>query len=262
MKNQEGLTIVELLISMTITAMLTGIIMVFFLGHWRQGITTQTELNALSERLNASDYLRENISASTGLINQNSHPDMNTGKSDPAFAGGEYWQVIHAYAGLIENIDPQATPVLYFKQSSVDSSRNIIFNGMLPYADEFIVYMHKDSKQLRVRTLADTAAPGNVAKTSCPPETATSTCPADKVLANDITGVTMRYFNRAGNEISYSVTQYTDTNVTPAVTYDIYGPDYPVVEVVELNLKLSKGVSFDRNQNIKTSTIIRVALRN
>ena len=260
-RNERGITIVELLIVMVITGMLTGLIFTFSFTYWKQGVTTQTELNAIIERLNASDYLREHLSASTGLVIQNSVEDNNVLAADPGDPSGKSWKIIHAYRGLIEN-NSGATPVLYFKQYSTDSSQNILFDDLLPYEDDYIVYMDASSKQLRVRVLANPDAPGNATKTSCPPAIATPTCPADRILANDVTGVDMRYFTKAGLDITYSETEVVDTSVVPNVTYTVYGPDYPVVEVVELTLKLSKVPAHDPDDALRSSTIIRVALRN
>jgi type II secretory pathway pseudopilin PulG len=260
MRNREqGLTIVELLIVMVVTGMLTGMIFVFTFGYWKQGVYAQTEINAITERLNASDYLRENLSSSTGLATQNSVPDDNVLVSEPTDGTGKYWKIIHAYKGLISNTSG-VTPVLYFKRYSIDSSQNIIFNGLLPYEDDYLVYMDAPTKQLRVRVLANKDAPGNATATTCMP--ATSTCAADRVLANDVTGMDMRYFTKAGLDITYSETTVVDTVPDPDVTYTTYGPDYPVVEVVEMTMKLSKVPPNYQNEVFQTSTIIRVALRN
>lgn len=258
-RSESGMTIVELIISITMTGLLTGLLMVFFFSFWRQGQVTQAELNAITERLNASDFLREHISASTGFIIQNSIPDPNAGRPDPT-DGASYWIDNHAYAGLKQN-NNGVTPLVYFREQSVDGSRNVIMNGTLPYEDEYIIYLDQASQELRARTLANPAATNNRARSSCPPP-GSSSCPADRILATGVTGVSMRYFNRTGNDISYSVTTVTDTSVIPNQTYDVYGPDFPVVEVVEFNLKLSKGIDSDRDQSIRSSTIIRVALRN
>ena len=258
-RHERGITVVELLIVIVVTGLLTGLIFQFTFGYWKQGVFSQTELNAITERLNASDYLRENLSSSTGLATQNSVADNNVLAPEPTDATGKYWKIIHAYRGLISNTSG-VTPVIYFKRYSVDSSQRIIFNGLLPYEDDYIIYMDASTKQLRARVLANTNAPGNVATTTCMPSTAT--CPADRILANDVTGVDMRYFTKAGLDITYSETQVTDTSVVPNVTYTVYGPDYPVVEVVELNMKLSKIPQGHQNSPFNTSTIIRAALRN
>jgi type II secretory pathway pseudopilin PulG len=256
---ERGITIVELLIVIVVTGLLTGLIFTFAFGFWKQGIFSQTELNAISERLNASDYLREHLSASTGLSVQTSVPDVNPLAPEPTDPTGDYWKFVHAYKGLISN-SSGVTPVIYFKRYSVDNTRNIIFNGVLPYEDDYVIYMDAPSKQLRARVLSNSDAPGNATPSTCWP--ATSTCGPDKILANDVTGVDMRYFTKAGLDITYSETVVTDTSVVPNVTYTVYGPDFPVVEVVELTLKLSKVAENHKNDIFQTSTIIRVALRN
>lgn len=247
---------------MVLTMLLSGLLFQFAIGYARFNTVAQSDSIAFVERLNASDYLRENLGLSSGLISQNSIADTNANVPDGS--NPSYWQELHAVKGTFGNTST-VTPLLYFKKPSINTSGAPINNGVLPYEDEFILYHDGPSKELRVRALANAAAPSNRAATSCPPSIATTNCPADKLLISDITSVALRYFSRSGNDITY--TSLDDLGASPCTASGpsytgCVGPDFPSAEVVELTINLSKrplGVSADTTQS---ATVIRVALRN
>jgi len=251
---QAGLTLVEMLIAITLTALLAGIVMQFAFGYWHFAYRSEADQEAMVERLNASDFLRESLGTSSGLIIQNSIPDAHTAVVDPGQPSGQYWVITHAVPGL-KSSSTTDVPLLYYKRFSFNSSNNVIMNGVNPYEDEYILYLDGPSKELRVRTLANASASGNKANTTCPPQSASSSCPADRVLIHDITGIDLRYFSRAGNTIDF-------TSSTDPLTGEYNGPDFPAVEVAELTLQLAKQPLFQSSQTTKSSTIIRIALRN
>ena len=261
MKRESGFTLPELVVVMILTALLSALLFQFAIGYARFSSVAQSDSIAFVERLNASDFLRENLGLSSGLISQNSLPDPNANvpDSDPS-----YWRLLHAVKGTFGSTS-SVTPLLYFKKPSLTTSGAMSYNGTLPYEDEFIVYHDGPSKELRVRTLANPNVANNRVITSCPPALETNACPADKVLINDIVSVSLRYFSRAGNDISFTSidTLGTIPCTAPGPTYTgCAGADFPSAEVVELTLNLSKrpvGVAANTTQS---ATVIRVALRN
>lgn len=262
MKRESGFTLPELIVVMILTALLSALLFQFALGYARFSSVAQSDSIAFVERLNVSDYLRENLGLSSGLISQNSIPDANANVpdgSDPS-----YWRLLHAVKGTFGS--PSAvTPLLYFKKPSLTTSGALSYNGTLPYEDEFIVYHDGPSGELRVRTLANPNATSNKVTTSCPPSIATSGCPADKVLISGITSVALRYFSRAGNDISFTSidTLGTIPCSAPGPTYTgCAGADFPSVEVVELTVNLSKRPVGVITNTTQSATVIRVALRN
>jgi hypothetical protein len=130
-------------------------------------------------------------------------------------------------------------------------------NGTQPYQNEFVLYIDGTSKQLLLRTLANTAAVNNVAVTSCPPAAANASCPADKIIAEDLASIDMRYFSRAGNAIDHN--SIIDTSVVPNA---YIGPDFPSVEVVEFNLHNFRKSRLGGGTDTSNQTVIRIALRN
>ena len=254
-RNESGYTIPELLVTLILIGLFSTLLLTFMFGYWRYGAIQEADLDTLVTRLNASDYLREQIGTSSGLIMQNSIQDANTLKPDPAIPSNLYWLPIHAIPGTATVSGTGVTPLLYYRRYSINSTKAIITNGTTPYEDEFILYINNATAQLMVRSLANTGATGKILKTSCPPSLATSTCPADKVIASNIKSIASRYFSRAGNPIDY--TSIYDNSIPGYI-----GPDFSVAEVVEITLNLQKKPFLQQTQATINSTIIRIALRN
>jgi hypothetical protein len=215
----------------------------------------QNDAETFVSRQNSGDRLREALNASSSLINQNSITDTHTNVPDTSDVTGTHWQLIHAVPGTITMPTSGAKPVLYFQAPSTDSSRNFIMNGAQPYQDEFVLYLDASSKQLLMRTLVNPAASGDRLKTSCPPAQASAACPADKVMGTEITAIDSRYFSRSGNTIDY-------TSITDPNTGQYIGPDYPVVEVLELTLHMHRKATIHGTADTSNETIIRVTSRN
>lgn len=262
MKHEHGYTLVELLIGMIVSAILGTVILQFFVSYNRFSAVSISDETAFVERLNASDFLRANLSASSGLISQNSIPDNNT--LAPDSVASTEWKKLYPVPGTYGDAS-SITPILYFQRFSKDSNNNLIANGNLYYTDEFIVYLDGPKQQLRVRTLANPNAPGEARITSCPTGSVTASCPEDLMLANNIASVTLRYFSRAGNELSFTSIDLSGNVPCTDTTYpytNCAGPTFPSVDVVELTLNLIKKPLGFTSPATKSATVIRVALRN
>lgn len=254
--NQQGFTVVELIVVIILSVLFSGLVLGFFIDFWRSTSTLENDTETFVTRQNAGDKLRELLNTASGLISQNSIADAHADNPDPGDASGTHWELLHAVpttVGLPAN--GQTTPLFYFKAPSVDSSKNFIMNGEQPYQDEFILYLDGTAKELLVRTLANPNAPNDRLVTTCPSSQASASCPADQIIAGDISSVDLRYFSRSGNTIDY--TSVTDPNTG---AYD--GPDFPAVEVVELTLHLNRKSVIHGGFDTQNETIVRVALRN
>lgn len=253
---QGGFTLSELLMVIILTSFFSILILTFTFEYWRYAYLLQADQETLITRLDAGDILREEIGTSTGLITQNSITDAHTLVPDPAYPSGDYWLPIHATPASVNM--PSAgsfMPLIYFSRYSFDGSGNYIMNGSQPYEDEYMLYLDGSTKSLKQRTLVNPSASGDRLKTSCPPAQASPSCPDDKTIATDLSSAATRYFSRTGNLIDY-------TSVTDPITGQYIGPDYPLVEVVELTINLSKKPTFQKTNATSNSTIIRIALRN
>ena len=250
---QKGFTIVELLVVIFAGTLMMGLIFNFFWEYWQYAEKAQSDSDAFVSRLDLADYVREVVGTSSGLIIQNSIVDSNANVVDPS-AGAGYWLEIHPVPGTTA-AGGSDKPLFYFKRYSQNSAKAFIMNGTAPYEDEYVVYLSA-SGEIRVRTLANPSAAGNALKTSCPPASATASCPADRILIGNITSVGSRYFSRSGNLIDY--TPYYD----PVLGQNVYGPDYPAVEVIEYTVNLARAAFTQSANTTQSSTIIRIALRN
>src|SRR5258708_1612933 len=254
--DEKGFTIVELIVGMTITLVLSGMIISFAFDYWGSSANIQADLETFTTRLDANDKLRELFTNSNGLIIQNSIPDSHTLNPDTSIASGLYWTPLHAIPGLYSvGASGTTTPILYFRRPSVNKTKNIVMNGTQPYDDEYVLYLNGTTQQMLLRTLANSSATNNSATTSCPPQSASSTCPTDKVIADNLTSVNLRYFSRSGNLMDWTSIFDTNTN-----TYA--GPDFPAVEAIELNLHISKKAAFHGVNDSTNQTVIRIALLN
>lgn len=254
-RREEGFTLPELLVVIFLSSMFTGLLLFFMISYWRYGLMLESDLDTLGSRLNAGDYLRENLNPSSGLINQNSIADANPHKPDTTAVPANYWELIRAIPGTISvGASGTYTPVVYFRRPSVNTSGAVAMNGTQPFEDEYVIYLDGTTKKLMSRILANPSVVNNRILTSCPPSVATVSCPADRIVSADVSSVQMRYFSKTGNLIDYTSSYDTDTN-------SYTGPDFPVVEVVEFTINLSKKPLFQKTNATVNSTVIRVALR-
>lgn len=249
----NGFTIVEVLMVTMISSLLFGLVFSFFWQYWQYAERAQTDIDTFTNRLDVSDYIRETVGTTSGLITQNGIADPNANAPDPT-AGTDYWETIHAIPGT-KNTSASDQPLLYFRRFSQNASKDFIMNGLNPYEDEYAIYL-SNTGELRVRTLPNPSAAGNVLKRSCPPAAASASCPADKVLVKDVASITSRYFSRSGNLLDYTPQPDPDTGEM------INGPDFPAVEVLEYTINIAKKAFTENTNTTQNSTIIRIALRN
>ncbi|HSX30098.1 MAG TPA: type II secretion system protein [Candidatus Saccharimonadales bacterium] len=253
---QAGFTLPELISVMVVSLLFSGLIMMFAFEYWRATASLTTNMETFVGRLNAGDRLREAINASSGLITQNSIADGHVGDPDTTIPGNQYWKPLHAIPGTTAmGASGTAKPLLYFRSPSRSTSKTIIMNGTQPYEDEFVLYMDGTTKELRMRILANSAAPSNRLTTTCPSSAVSSSCPIDKLIATNVSSVTTRYFSRSANTIDY-------TSIVDSITGAYIGPDFPAVEVAEFTLNVFKKSQLHGSEDTINQTVVRIALRN
>lgn len=256
LKNEDGFTVPEIITVLVVTTLFTSLILFFGFSFWRYGYLLESDLDTLVTRLNAGDFLRETFNGSSGLITQNSLSDPNTENPDPDYASNLYWVPIHAIPGNTPvGAGGTTTPLLYYKRYSTGTDGKIIMNGVQPFEDEFVLYLDGTTKQLLQRAIINPATTTNRLKTTCPAALASSSCPQDKIVAGDLESIDLRYFSKSGNLVDY-------TSLFDSVTNSYVGPDFPVVEVVELKLHITKKPIFQKTNATINENVIRVALRN
>lgn len=268
-EHEQGFTLIEMIIVVIMTSVLSMIIFGMGYQYIKQAASLNARTNFYGDRLNVSDYLRQNVGLSTGLLNQNSLADSNTLVADPEDVTGTRWRPIHAIPGPLGN-PSIITPIIYYSQDALNASQQPIMNGTEAYQNEFVIYHDGPTSELRVRALANSTAPGNVTKTTC--TTSSPGCAKDKVLLTGVQTVEMRYFSRSGEDIDFRSScdpdVYYCAGTTPSSCLQTppytgcNGLDFSQVEVAQFKLKVKKAIESDANYSIYNSTIIRIALRN
>lgn len=252
---QSGFTLIEVVIVMTVSAFFVGLVMYFGIAYWRYSALLENDVDTFVSRLNVQDIIREAVGTSAGLITQNSIADSHANNPDP-IAGSNYWLTMHAVPGNVSiGSSGTTTPLLYFRRYSINTSGNIIMNGTQPFEDEYVMYLNGSTKQLLLRSLANTNATNNRLKTSCPAAVATTSCPADRILIEQLSSVDVTYYSRSGNTINYQ--SITDPN-----TGQFIGPDFAAVEALQYTFHITKKTLFQQSTSTINDTVVRIALRN
>lgn len=180
----QGFTIVEAIIGITMTVILLMIIMNFMANYFQQHTINTVKANMLADSQQTLDTIGEDIRLSAAADEQNRWPDVNA----PNPANQYSWQ------------SNEATLVL--ATAAEDEAGNIIFADAAQYISEKNnnIYFVNDGR-LYKRTLASPAE-GNRARTTCP--VAVEECPADQLLAEHVQTFSIRYLSATEDEVTPS----------------------------------------------------------
>lgn len=176
--SQEGFTIVEALVGITMTVILLMIIMNFMANYFAQHAinTAKSELLVSSQR--ALDTIGQDIRLSASADSANRWMDAN---APDAPANQLSWQ--------------SDANQLVLATAAEDDDGNILFADASQYISEKNNNIYfVDNGTLYKRTLA-APVDGNRASTSCPSGYVTSDCPGDKILAENVSSFTITYLS-------------------------------------------------------------------
>jgi hypothetical protein len=174
-----GFTVVELAVTISITAILSLTFMGVFTNYFLIIARNDASINMTVSSQNLLRSTVENLRYGDGVRQTNTISDPN------APSGG--WNTSNTNFVIVI-----ATPAL-------DSSRNYIIDSSTgsPYMNELVYY--KSGSSLMERTLANTAASGDTLLTSCPVNLATNSCPADKDLADYFSSMSFTLYDQDNN---------------------------------------------------------------
>jgi prepilin-type N-terminal cleavage/methylation domain-containing protein len=173
--NQQGFTIVELLLATSIAAILVTVLMTISLTYYGSTLN-----NHISAQLGIdSHYVLRNIVEDIRIADSVGTTNVLTDSNQPN--GG--W------------ITSDPNNVLVITNPATNTTRDVIYDSSTgyPYRNELIYFISGNT--LYKRTLQNIAAVGNIAKTSCPPTQATSSCPADKTYTTYIDDFTFTFYD-------------------------------------------------------------------
>lgn len=262
---EQGFTLVEMMTVSVVTGVLVAMIFAFTVTYLQNASLSQSDNIAFVDRMNVSDYLRENIGISSGLMGQPRIPDAHVPAGLQDAYDSSYWREIYPVKDAQINANAaDINPVLYFRQFAHNTSGDMVANGSEKYHDNYVLYLQRDGK-LRVRAIANPDVPDNKLKSTCPDDQVSATCPADKTLMEDVDWIKPRYFSRSGVIVDH--TSIDADNVSPCTSpppdyANCAGGEFPIAEVMELTIHISKRPDALHKNATQSSTIVRVALRN
>ncbi len=181
----NGFTLVELMITIGLMALLMGVVLTFAMNSLVQYAKTEVRTDLLNEAQTGLDVINNDIRLS-------GNADLNNRISDDNAPG--------APDDKLSWLSDSDTLIL--ATATEDTNKNIIFADPALYIsekDNNVYYL--DNGTLYKRTLANEVS-GNSAKTTCPPPQATETCPADRKLLNNVETFQVKYFNDQNSEVT------------------------------------------------------------
>lgn len=181
----RGFTTVELTIAVSVIAILSITLLVFFANNLRQYAIANARADLLNEAQITLESINEDIRLSAVADENNRWEDENAPVAGDMFS----WQ--------------SDADTLVLATAAMDADDNILFSDPAQYIswkNNHIYYLDGDVLYRRIL-----AAPvdGNAAATTCPPAAATSDCPADKVMLNSkVDKFIVRYIDGDNNEVA------------------------------------------------------------
>ncbi|HEY4160518.1 MAG TPA: prepilin-type N-terminal cleavage/methylation domain-containing protein [Candidatus Saccharimonadales bacterium] len=198
--NESGLTIIELSIALTITAILTTIVVGYSVDNLEQSTIQNTKYQLLSNAETGLDTI-------AGDIRVASAADDNNRYQDPYAPGAPSNELSWA----------SGSSTLILAIAATDQNRDIIFDDAHDYdsAKNNVIYYLSGTTVYR-RVLADAVA-GNAAVTTCPAAHTTSTCPADGDILDNVKSFSVQYYDNQNQQVTPSNARSIQLSVTLSI---------------------------------------------
>lgn len=183
MKN-KGFTLVEVVITIGLTALLMGVIITFMTNSIAQYAKTEARSSLLNEAQAGLDLIGNDIRLSGSADANNRISDDNAPNApDDKFSWESDQDTLILATAVTNNSDEIifADPALYISEK----------NNNIYYLSNGTLYK---------RTLSANVADNSVT-TTCPPASANQTCPADKKLLSNVEIFTIKYINDQNQEV-------------------------------------------------------------
>lgn len=195
--NTEGISLPELIITLSVISILSFLLMNFMIGWLQQHLVTQTRTDLLMQAQDTLDQVTNDIRLAAVADQNNRILDQS---APEAPANLQSWQ--------------SDADTLVLATAAEDEDGDIIFSDPALYISEKnnIVYFVQDGVLYRRALAAD--APGNRLTTTCPEELADAACPSDRVMARGVTHFRVRYFDIQNNEVEPNRARSVQLEVT------------------------------------------------
>lgn len=183
--DQNGLTLVELIVAISITTMVLVGIATFLVKSINNNYAGQAKADLLKDAQLSLDAITKDIRLSAGVDDINYISDPNSPDAEATLGHG--WE-------------SNANTLILLK-SAENTDRQILFADPNRYitAKNNIIYFVKD-RTLYKRTIAADIE-NNRSTTSCPAEATEPSCPKDIRLIEDVDGFNLKYYDVSNNEV-------------------------------------------------------------
>jgi len=179
--DQKGFTVVELAISISVTAILMAVIFGFMTNSLIQYTNDSNRANLINSAQTGFEKITNDIRLSASADDNNRWPDAHAPSGDFSWTSDNDTLVL---ATAVE-----------------DTSGNIVFADPANYISQknnVIYFLQNGNLYRRV-----VAAPGtNSAKTTCPTGFVTASCPADKLILENIKDFRVKYIDEQNAEVA------------------------------------------------------------
>jgi len=197
LSNSAGFTLVELLITMVLMAILS-LTLPNFIANWLQASNIeQNRANLLTNAETALDTISNDIRLSGAA-------DLNN-----------RWSDSHAPNSPADNYSWKSDgDTLILARAASDSSQNILFSDPAKYIsqkDNVIYYLTGTTLYRRVLKSDDV---NDAAITTCPPASVTATCPADRVVATGVSAFSVGYYDADENTVAPTDARSVQLSIT------------------------------------------------
>lgn len=199
---QQGFTLIEVMVAITIAGIIIVGMMTFMANSLANNARSNVRADMLREVQLTLDTIGREIRHSANTDENNRWEDDNAPNSSDPYS----WE--------------SDNDTLILATAALDTNKNILFSDPLHYitSKNNIIYFVSDNTLFR-RVLADPIA-GNAAATSCPVN-ADDSCPDDRELVHDVSNFSVRYFDNQNNEVAPSLAQSVELTLeTEKVKYN------------------------------------------
>jgi prepilin-type N-terminal cleavage/methylation domain-containing protein len=219
--SNEGFTLVEVIVTLFIVAILSAALMTIYFIFFNQSIRNSFHARLAVESQGILRLIVEELRVSSG-VRAVSVPDAYV------LGGGSNWSTSNSNLVLII-----ATP-------AVDINNEVLFNPSAgtPHMNEFVYFATNGN--LYRRQLADSTAVGNKYKTSCPPANSSPTCPQDALLTNHFKSLSFTFFDQDNVVIPEStgdITQARSIELTIEMEHKTFGETVQYTNTIRMTMR-------------------------
>lgn len=184
--SENGFTLVETVIAISVTAILIAIV----LGFMTNSIVEYALAGARADILSQAQSAVDNITAETRL----------SGKADL----NNRWQDTHSPSSPTDNFSwTSDNDTLVLATAVEDTGGNIVFADPAQYISQknnIVFFLQNGTLYKRIIAAADIS--NNKLKTSCPKSAVSANCPEDRKLLENVNQIRFTYYDEQNQEVT------------------------------------------------------------